>query len=138
MPPLARGARRFAFDVSTLSNLAARPRPLFKRLGTAKSVSSSRQDAARRQRDDRVPDRNGIADFLFLGRSSRPSARHPHNWARRFPVHSARRDRAAAERSRLNRGFAWNDDWLVLTYALYVLAGACWLRVVAIQMIGDA
>ena len=31
-------------------------------------------------------------------------------------------------------GFAWNDYWLVLTYALYVLAGACWLPVVAIQM----
>jgi len=31
-------------------------------------------------------------------------------------------------------GFAWNDPWLVLTYALYMLAGACWLPVVAIQM----
>jgi len=31
-------------------------------------------------------------------------------------------------------GFAWNDYWLVLTYALYVLAGACWLPVVAIQI----
>ena len=31
-------------------------------------------------------------------------------------------------------GFAWNDFWLALTYALYVLAGACWLVVVAIQM----
>jgi uncharacterized membrane protein len=31
-------------------------------------------------------------------------------------------------------GFAWNDYWLVLTYTLYVLAGACWLPVVAIQM----
>ncbi len=31
-------------------------------------------------------------------------------------------------------GFSWNDSWLVLTYALYVLAGACWLPVVAIQM----
>jgi uncharacterized membrane protein len=30
--------------------------------------------------------------------------------------------------------FAWNDYWLVLTYALYMLAGACWLPVVAIQM----
>jgi uncharacterized membrane protein len=27
-------------------------------------------------------------------------------------------------------GFAWNDYWLVLTYALYMLAGACWLPVV--------
>jgi uncharacterized membrane protein len=31
-------------------------------------------------------------------------------------------------------GFAWNDYWLVLTYALYMLAGACWLPVVAIQI----
>ena len=31
-------------------------------------------------------------------------------------------------------GFAWNDYWLVLTYALYAVAGACWLPVVAIQM----
>jgi uncharacterized membrane protein len=34
----------------------------------------------------------------------------------------------------LHGGFAWNDYWLVLTYALYMLAGACWLPVVAIQM----
>jgi uncharacterized membrane protein len=31
-------------------------------------------------------------------------------------------------------GFDWSDKWLVLTYALYLLAGACWLPVVAIQM----
>jgi uncharacterized membrane protein len=31
-------------------------------------------------------------------------------------------------------GFAWNDNWLVLTYALYALAGACWVPVVAIQL----
>lgn len=31
-------------------------------------------------------------------------------------------------------GFPWNDDWLVLTYALYLLAGACWVPVVVIQM----
>src|SRR5262249_43952795 len=31
-------------------------------------------------------------------------------------------------------GFAWTDYWLVLTYGLYVLAAACWLPVVAIQM----
>jgi uncharacterized membrane protein len=31
-------------------------------------------------------------------------------------------------------GFVWNDYWLVLTYTLYVLAGACWLPVLAIQM----
>jgi uncharacterized membrane protein len=31
-------------------------------------------------------------------------------------------------------GFDWSDWWLVTTYALYLLAGACWLPVVAIQM----
>jgi uncharacterized membrane protein len=31
-------------------------------------------------------------------------------------------------------GFDWSDRWLVFTYALYLLAGACWLPVVAIQM----
>jgi uncharacterized membrane protein len=31
-------------------------------------------------------------------------------------------------------GFRWNDYWLVLTYALYLLAGACWVPVVLIQM----
>jgi uncharacterized membrane protein len=31
-------------------------------------------------------------------------------------------------------GFDWSERWLVITYALYLLAGACWLPVVAIQM----
>lgn len=31
-------------------------------------------------------------------------------------------------------GFDWYDRWLVASYALYVLAGLCWLPVVAIQM----
>jgi uncharacterized membrane protein len=31
-------------------------------------------------------------------------------------------------------GFDWRDRWLVVTYALYLVAGACWLPVVAIQM----
>ena len=31
-------------------------------------------------------------------------------------------------------GFAWTDRWLVVTYVLYLVAGACWLPVVAIQM----
>jgi uncharacterized membrane protein len=32
-----------------------------------------------------------------------------------------------------NGGFSWNDRWLMLTYGLYLLAGLCWLPVVAIQ-----
>lgn len=31
-------------------------------------------------------------------------------------------------------GFRWNDDWLVLAYGLYLLAGLCWIPVVVIQM----
>jgi len=31
-------------------------------------------------------------------------------------------------------GFAWSDLWLVATYFLYVVAGLCWLPVVAIQI----
>lgn len=31
-------------------------------------------------------------------------------------------------------GFDWTDRWLLITYGLYLLAGACWLPVVAIQM----
>jgi uncharacterized membrane protein len=30
--------------------------------------------------------------------------------------------------------FRWDDYWLVLTYGLYLLAGACWVPVVLIQM----
>lgn len=30
-------------------------------------------------------------------------------------------------------GYQWTDTWLVWTYALYVLAGLCWLPVVWIQ-----
>src|SRR5579859_6463601 len=31
-------------------------------------------------------------------------------------------------------GFLWDDHWLVLSYCLYLLAGACWVPVVIIQM----
>lgn len=31
-------------------------------------------------------------------------------------------------------GFHWQDHWLLLTYGLYLLAGACWVPVVMIQM----
>jgi uncharacterized membrane protein len=30
--------------------------------------------------------------------------------------------------------FRWNDYWLVLTYGLYLLASACWIPVIIIQM----
>lgn len=31
-------------------------------------------------------------------------------------------------------GFDWTDYWLACTYALYLLAGACWVPVVLIQI----
>ena len=31
-------------------------------------------------------------------------------------------------------GFQWDDLWLTATYALYALAGLCWIPVVAIQL----
>jgi uncharacterized membrane protein len=31
-------------------------------------------------------------------------------------------------------GFQWNDGWLLATYVLYAVAGACWLPVVGIQI----
>jgi uncharacterized membrane protein len=31
-------------------------------------------------------------------------------------------------------GFDWSDFWLVCTYALYAVAGACWVPVVLIQI----
>lgn len=31
-------------------------------------------------------------------------------------------------------GFDWADYWLVMTYALYVVAGLCWVPVVLIQI----
>lgn len=33
-----------------------------------------------------------------------------------------------------NGGFRWTDAWLPATYALYALAGLCWLPVVWIQI----
>jgi uncharacterized membrane protein len=31
-------------------------------------------------------------------------------------------------------GFRWDESWLVLTYGLYLLAAACWVPVVVIQI----
>jgi uncharacterized membrane protein len=31
-------------------------------------------------------------------------------------------------------GFRWTEDWLVVSYVLYVIAGLCWLPVVWIQI----
>jgi uncharacterized membrane protein len=35
----------------------------------------------------------------------------------------------------INRaGLSWNDSWLIGTYFLYLIAGLCWLPVVALQI----
>lgn len=34
----------------------------------------------------------------------------------------------------IRAGWAWNDLWLLATYILYLIAGLCWLPVVAIQI----
>jgi uncharacterized membrane protein len=31
-------------------------------------------------------------------------------------------------------GYDWTDLWLMLTYGIYIIAGACWLPVVWIQI----
>lgn len=31
-------------------------------------------------------------------------------------------------------GYRWDDQWLIITYLLYALAGICWLPVVFIQL----
>jgi uncharacterized membrane protein len=33
-----------------------------------------------------------------------------------------------------NAGFPWTDDWLLVTYVLYMIAALCWLPVVWIQI----
>jgi uncharacterized membrane protein len=77
--------------------------------------------------------RIGVANFMFLGHFNRDPA------ARAFATRiTARADflltlpAVIVQPLRgawliLYGGFAWNDYWLVLTYALYGLAGACWL-----------
>jgi len=82
----------------------------------------------------------GIASFMFLGHFSSDPA------ARAFAVRmTVRADFLFTLPAVIVQplsgawlifygGFAWSDYWLVLTYALYLLAGACWLPVVAIQM----
>jgi uncharacterized membrane protein len=34
----------------------------------------------------------------------------------------------------MHSGFRWNAPWLLATYALYLIAGACWVPVVFIQI----
>jgi uncharacterized membrane protein len=34
----------------------------------------------------------------------------------------------------VHSGFRWNEPWLIATYALYLVAGVCWVPVVFIQI----
>lgn len=82
----------------------------------------------------------GIATFMFLGHFSRDPSDRP--FATRMTVRADFLFTLPAVIVQplsgawliFHGGFAWNDYWLVLTYALYMLAGVCWLPVVAIQM----
>src|ERR1700692_1446014 len=59
----------------------------------------------------------GIANFMFFGHRSRLA-----------------QERAFAARMTVQADFLWNDYWLMLTYSLSLLAAACWVPVVIIQM----
>jgi uncharacterized membrane protein len=82
----------------------------------------------------------GIANFMFLGHFSRDLAAR--TFASRvtmradflFTLPAVIVQPLSGAWLIFYGGFAWDGYWLVLTYALYVLAGACWLLVVAIQM----
>lgn len=82
----------------------------------------------------------GVAYFMLMGQRSRDFVE------RRF---AARATVAADYRFTLpavivqplsgawlvwSAGFDWSDFWLVATYALYVIAGLCWVPVVFIQI----
>jgi uncharacterized membrane protein len=82
----------------------------------------------------------GIANFMFFGhRAGLPQERA---FAARltvkadflFTLPSAILQPASGAWLIWQGGFRWNDDWLLLTYGLYLLAGACWVPVVIIQM----
>ena len=82
----------------------------------------------------------GIANFMFFGhRAAMPQERA---FAARmtvkadflFTLPSVIIQPASGAWLIWQSGFLWNDYWLVLTYGLYLLAGACWVPVVIIQM----
>ena len=82
----------------------------------------------------------GIASFLFFGhRSAVPAERA---FAARMTVRADFLFTLPAVIVQplsgawlvVHGGFPWNDDWLLATYALYALAAACWIPVVAIQI----
>jgi len=82
----------------------------------------------------------GIANFMFFGHRS-DSARERAFAARLtvkadflFTLPSVIVQPASGAWLVWHGGFLWSDYWLVVTYCLYLLAGACWVPVVIIQM----
>lgn len=82
----------------------------------------------------------GIANFMFFGhRSGVPQERA---FAARmtvkadflFTLPSAVIQPLSGAFLVWHGGYRWNDYWLVLAVGLYLLAGACWVPVVVIQM----
>ncbi len=82
----------------------------------------------------------GIAFFMLQGHLSRvPAARHFAAAATvradfLFTLPAVIVQRLSGAWLVWQGGFDWSDRWLMVTYALYLLAGACWLSVVAIQI----
>jgi uncharacterized membrane protein len=82
----------------------------------------------------------GIAALMFAGMRSRELAgRHlAARWTVRadfiFTLPSVIVQPASGAWLVWQRGFDWTEPWLVATYALYALAGACWVPVVLIQV----
>ncbi len=82
----------------------------------------------------------GIANFMFFGHRS--SSAQERAFAARmtvkadflFTLPSVIVQPASGAWLVWQGGFRWDDYWLVLTYGLYLLAGACWIPVVLIQM----
>ena len=82
----------------------------------------------------------GIANFMFFGQRS-DSAQERAYAARMtvkadllFTLPSVIVQPASGAWLIWQGGFRWDDYWLMLTYGLYLLAGACWMPVVVIQM----
>jgi uncharacterized membrane protein len=82
----------------------------------------------------------GIANFMFFGHRARTpqerafAARMTVKADFLFTLPSVIIQPASGAWLIWQSGFLWNEYWLVLTYGLYLLAGACWVPVVIIQM----
>lgn len=82
----------------------------------------------------------GIANFMFFGARSRSptdrvfAARMTVKADFLFTLPSVNVQPLSGAWLIWKGGFLWDDYWLVVTYDLYLLAAACWVPVVLIQM----